>query len=43
LFVPAPVVTHSGLRRRAYVEEIVLALEEFNVPVDLAAPSTLTA
>jgi hypothetical protein len=38
-----PVVVQSGLRRRAYVEEIVLALEEYNVPVDLAAPSALTA
>jgi hypothetical protein len=25
------------------VEEIVLALEEYKVPVDLAAPSALTA
>jgi hypothetical protein len=43
LFVPVPVVAHSGLRRRAYVEEILLALEEFKVPVDLVAPSALTA
>ena len=43
LFVPVPVVVHSGPRRRADVEEIVLALEEYNVPVDLAAPSALTA
>ena len=42
LFVPTPGVAHSGLRRRAYVEEIVLALEEYNVPVDLAAPSALS-
>lgn len=43
LFVPAPVVAFSGLRRHAYVEEIVLALEEYKVPVDLAAPRALTA
>jgi hypothetical protein len=43
LWVPEPVVAHSGLRRRAYMEEILLALEEFKVPVDLVAPSALTA
>jgi len=43
LFVPAPGVAHSGLRRRAYVDDILLALEEYNVPVDVVAPSALTA
>ena len=42
LFVPAPVAAVSGLRRRAYVEEILLALEEYRVPVDVVAPSALT-
>ena len=41
LFVPAPVVAGSGLRRRAYVDEILSALEEYRVPVDLVAPSAL--
>jgi hypothetical protein len=43
LIVPAPLVAHSGLRRRAYVDDILLALEEYRVPVDVRAPSTLTA
>jgi hypothetical protein len=42
LFVPAPAVGRSGLRQRAYVDEILLALEAYEVPVDLVAPSTLT-
>lgn len=41
LFVPAPVVAGSGLRRRAYVDEILSALEAYRVPVDVAAPSAL--
>jgi hypothetical protein len=43
LFFPAAVVAGSGLHRRAYVEEIVWALEAYNVPVDVVAPSALTA
>jgi hypothetical protein len=41
LFVPAPAITRSAFRRRAYVEEIVLALEAYRVPVDLFEPSAL--
>jgi hypothetical protein len=41
LFVPAPVVAGSGFRRRAYVDEILSALEAYLVPVDLVAPSAL--
>ena len=32
-----------GDRERAYVDDILLALEEYRVPVDVGAPSTLTA
>jgi hypothetical protein len=43
LFVPSPVVAHRGLRQRAYVNEILFALEAaYKVPVDLVAPSSLT-
>ena len=42
LFVPSPVVAHRGLRQRAYVNEILFALEAYEVPVDLVAPSALT-
>jgi hypothetical protein len=42
LFLPAAVFA-PGLRRRGYVEEILLALEEYGVPVDVVAPSALTA
>jgi hypothetical protein len=42
LFVPSPVVAGSGLRRRAYVDEILAALEAYRVPVDLVAPSALS-
>jgi len=43
LFVPSPVVAHRGLRHRAYVNEILFALETaYRVPVDLVAPSALT-
>jgi hypothetical protein len=41
LFIPAPIVL-GGLRRRAYVEEILVALEAYRVPVDLVRPSALT-
>jgi hypothetical protein len=41
LFVPEPMVA-GGNGRRAYVEEILLALEAYRVPVDLAAPGALT-
>jgi hypothetical protein len=41
LFVPAPAVLRSGFRRRAYVDEILLALEEYRVPVDIVAPAEL--
>ena len=43
LFVPAPDVVQSGLRRRAYVDEIVLALQAYRVPVDLVAPHALAS
>jgi hypothetical protein len=42
LFVPSAAAGRSGLRRRAYVDEIILALEDYDVPVDLVAPSALT-
>jgi hypothetical protein len=42
LFVPTTVVAH-GLRQRGYVEEILLALEAYGVPVDVAAPNALSA
>jgi hypothetical protein len=42
LFVPAPVVAHRGLRQRAYVNEILFALDAYRVPVGLVAPSGLT-
>ena len=42
LFVPAPVVAQTGLRRRGYADEIMLALEAYGVPVDLVVPSALT-
>jgi len=41
LFVPAPAVVQSGLRRRAHADEIRGALEEYRVPVDLVAPTAL--
>ena len=41
LFVPVPLLAGIGLRRRAYVDEILLALEAYRVPVDLVAPSAL--
>jgi hypothetical protein len=43
LFVPAPAVVRSGFRRRAYVDEILRALEEYRVPVDVVEPSVLAA
>jgi hypothetical protein len=42
LFVPAAVGAH-GLRRREYTDEILLALDEYRVPVDVVAPSALAA
>ena len=42
LFVPAGVAAH-GLHRRRYMDEILLALEEYRVPVDVVAPSALAA
>jgi hypothetical protein len=42
LYVPSPVVAVSGLRRRAYMDEILLALEAYRVPVDVVAPSALS-
>jgi len=35
LFVPAPPRAQNGLRRRGYLDEIVLALEAYRVPVDV--------
>jgi hypothetical protein len=43
LFVPAAAVVQSGFRRRAYADEILLALEAYRVPVDLVAPHALSA
>jgi hypothetical protein len=43
LLVPASVVAQTGLRRRGYMDEIMLALEAYRVPVDLVVPSALTA
>jgi hypothetical protein len=37
------VVAHPGLRRRAYVDEILFGLEVYRVPVDVVAPSALTS
>lgn len=42
LFVPAAVAAH-GPRRRGYTDEIMVALEEYRVPVDAVAPSALAA
>ena len=42
LFLPTPEVGRSGLRRRAYLDEILEGLEAYEVPVDLVAPSELT-
>jgi hypothetical protein len=42
LFLPSPPEGRSGPRQRAYVNEILLALEAYQVPVDLVAPSALT-
>lgn len=45
LFVPEPMVAGGGIGRHAYVEEILLALQIYRVPVDradLAVPSALT-
>jgi hypothetical protein len=42
LFVPSAAAGRSGLRHRAYVDEIIQALEAYEVPVDLVAPSALT-
>jgi hypothetical protein len=41
LFVPASAAAH-GPRRRGYLDEIVVALEEYRVPVDAVALSALT-
>ena len=42
LYLPTPTIGRSGLRRRAYLDEILVALEAYEVPVDLVAPSELT-
>ena len=42
LFLPSSAEGRSGLRQRAYVDEILFALEAYEVPVDLVAPSALT-
>lgn len=43
LFVPEPMIAwRSGNGRRAHFEEILLALEDYRVPVDLVAPSALS-
>lgn len=43
LFVPTPAVVWSGLRRRAYVDEILFALQAYRVPVDLLAAGEFAA
>jgi hypothetical protein len=43
LFVPAPPRAQSGLRRRGYLDEIVLALEAYRVPVDVVDFTALAA
>jgi hypothetical protein len=43
LFVPAPAVLRSGFRRRAYMDEILRALEEYRVPVDAVESNVLAA
>lgn len=43
LFVPASVAAQTGHRRRGYLDETMLALEAYGVPVDLVVPSALTA
>jgi hypothetical protein len=42
LFVPTTAVAH-GLRQRGYVEEILVALEAYRVPVDVGPASALAA
>ena len=42
LFVPAAAGAH-GVRRREYADEVLWALEEYGVPVDVVAPSALAA
>jgi hypothetical protein len=42
LFVPAAVGV-LGLRRREYTDELLRALEEYRVPVDVIVPSALAA
>jgi hypothetical protein len=39
--VHAPTTAQGGFRRRASVDEIVLALEVYDVPVDVVASETL--
>jgi hypothetical protein len=41
LWVHAPTTAQGGFRRRASVDEIVLALEIYDVPVDVVASETL--
>jgi hypothetical protein len=41
LFVPVPLLAGIGLRRRAYIDDTLLALEAYRVPVELVAPSAL--
>ena len=43
LLVPAPGIAQRALRRRAHLDEILLALEAYRVPVDLVAPGELKA
>lgn len=43
LFVPSPAVVWSGLRRRAYVDEILFALQAYRVPVDLVRAGEFAA
>jgi len=43
LFVPAPATAQMGLGRRLYLDEIVLALEVYRVPVDVVDSATFTA
>jgi hypothetical protein len=43
LFLRDPATERFGFRRRAHVEEVLQALDEYRVPVDVAAPAALAA
>lgn len=43
LFIRDPATERFGFRRRAHVEEMLMALEAYRVPVDVVAVKTLAA